>query len=158
MQQSTRIAISALISGTAASLVSTAALALLARAEGKAASQATNATSHWINGDGAARRWDADAPHTLVGYGIHHASALFWALPFQIWLAARPPLTGLELLRHASIISAIAAAVDYGVVPKRLTPGWELVLSKRSMLATYGATALGLAAGAWLAQNILRDE
>jgi hypothetical protein len=55
-------------------------------------------------------------------------------------------------------MSAIAAAIDYGATPKRLTPGWELVLSKRSMAATYGAMALGLAAGAlvaraWLGEN-----
>lgn len=157
MQPSTRIVLSALISGTAASLLSTAALALLARAEGKGAYQPTNATSHWLHGDGAARQRDADVAHTLVGYGTHHASALFWALPFQIWLVARPPRTRLDLLRDASAMSAIAAAVDYGITPRRLTPGWELVLSKRSMLATFGAMALGFSAGALLAQDWLRD-
>jgi hypothetical protein len=34
-----------------------------------------------------------------------------------------------------------------------LKPGWEHVLSKRSMLAAYGALALGLAAGALLDRN-----
>jgi hypothetical protein len=51
------------------------------------------------------------------------------------------------------VVAAIAAAVDYGLVPKRLTPGWESVLSKRSILATYGVLALGLAAGAMLTQG-----
>jgi hypothetical protein len=157
MQPSTRILHSAFISGTTASVVSTAALTLLARAEGKTPYQPTNATSHWLHGDDAARRSEADVAHTLLGYAIHHASAMFWALPFQIWLAARPPRTRLELLRDASVMSAIAAAVDYGVVPRRVTPGWELVLSKRSMVATYGATAIGLAAGALLARNWLDD-
>jgi hypothetical protein len=50
-------------------------------------------------------------------------------------------------------MSAIAAVVDYGVAPKRLTPGWELVLNKRSIVAAYGALALGLAAGALLTQR-----
>jgi hypothetical protein len=40
--------------------------------------------------------------------------------------------------------------VDYEATPKRFTPGWELVLSKRSMAATYVAMALGLAAAAML--------
>jgi hypothetical protein len=46
----------------------------------------------------------------------------------------------------------VAAAVDYGATPTRFTPGWEFVLSKRSMAATYAAMALGLAAGALMAQ------
>jgi hypothetical protein len=153
-----RIGLSALVTGTAASIVSTAALALLARAEGKGAFQLTNATSHWLHGDSAASYPGADAAHTLVGYATHHASTLFWAVPFEAWLAVRPPRTTAGLLRDACAMSAIAAAIDYGVTPKRLTPGWELVLSKRSMAATFGAMALGLAAGtlvarAWLGEN-----
>ena len=158
MHPSTRIALSALISGTAASLLSTAALSFLARAEGKGALQPTNATSHWFHGDSAASHADADVAHTVVGYGTHHASALFWALPFHVWLETQPSRSGLELLRDASVMSAIAAAVDYGVVPRRLSPGWELVVSKRSMVVTYGAVALGLAAGALVARELLGDD
>jgi hypothetical protein len=117
-----------------------------------------NATSHWLHGDSAALHREPDAAHTFIGYATHHASALFWAVPFEAWLAARPPCTTAGLLRDACAMSAIAAAIDYGVTPKRLTPGWELVLSKRSMAATFGAMALGLAAGAivarvWLGEN-----
>jgi hypothetical protein len=152
-----RVGLSALVTGTVASFASTAALALLAKSEGKGALQPTNATSHWLHGGAAARHDEVDAMHTAVGYGTHHASAVFWGLPFEAWLAARPR-SAFELLRDACAMSAIAAAVDYGVAPKRLTPGWELVLSKRSMVATYAALALGLAAGAtlsreWIARN-----
>jgi hypothetical protein len=153
-----RIGLSALVTGTAASVVSTAALALLARGEGKSTFQPTNATSHWLHGDRAASHREPDAAHTLIGYATHHVSTLFWAMPFEAWLAFQPPHTTAELLRDACAMSAIAAAIDYGATPKRLTPGWELVLSKRSMAATYGAMALGLAAGAlvaraWLGEN-----
>jgi hypothetical protein len=44
------------------------------------------------------------------------------------------------------------------VTPQRLTPGWELVLSERSMVATFGAMALGLAAGALAAHAWLGDN
>jgi hypothetical protein len=144
----TRIGLSALVTGTFASIATTAVLAALARAEGRRAVQPTNATSHWLHGEmaGAVRR--ADAAHTLVGYATHHASAVFWALPFEAWLAARPPRTALHVLRDASAMAGIAAVVDYALVPKRLTPGWESVLSKRAIAATYVAMALGLAAGA----------
>ena len=51
------------------------------------------------------------------------------------------------------MVSAIAAAVDYGATPKRFTPGWELVLSKRAMAAAYLAMAAGLAVGALVARR-----
>jgi hypothetical protein len=158
MDRRLRIGLSALVTGTVASIVSTAALALLARGEGKSAFQPTNATSHWLHGDSAASHREPDTAHTFIGYATHHASALFWAVPFEAWLAARPPRTAAGLLRDACAMTAIAAAIDYGVTPKRLTPGWELVLSKRSIAATFGAMALGLAAGAliaraWLGEN-----
>jgi len=50
-------------------------------------------------------------------------------------------------------MSTIAAIIDYGITPKRFTPGWEEVLSKRSIGLTYVAMALGLAAGAMLTQE-----
>jgi hypothetical protein len=138
----------ALVSGTVASIVSSATLALLARTEKKSALQPVNATSHWLRGAEAANRTTADSAHTLVGYATHHASAVFWALPFHAWLAGRPKRSSSMLLRDAAVMSGIAAVVDYGVVPKRLTPGWELVLSKPSLIAAYCAMGIGLFAGA----------
>ena len=147
---------SAVVTGTVASITALAALTLLAKFERKGALQPVNATSHWLHGAQAAQRTTADVPHTLVGYATHHGSGVFWALPFQAWLARRPPRSGSELLRDATVMSAIAAAVDYGVVPRRLTPGWELVLSKTSLLAAYAALALGFFAGARLAEAVER--
>src|SRR4051794_28364871 len=86
-----RIGLSTLVTGTAASVVSTAALALLAQGQGKSAFQPTNATSHWLHGDRAASHGEPDAAHTLIGYATHHTSALFWAVPFEAWLAAGRP-------------------------------------------------------------------
>ena len=151
MQGMGHVVKSAVITGTVASLVSTGALALLARAEGRRPLQPTNSTSHWLHGDAAGFTEHADAAHTGLGYLTHHLSAIFWALPFQIWLAARRgPRPTSHLVRDAAIMSAIAAIVDYGVVPRRLTPGWETVLSKRSIAAAYVALAAGLALGASL--------
>ena len=139
----------ALMSGTVASAASTVALALLARAEGKGALQPVNSTSHWRNGEQAAAWRKADLAHTAVGYATHHAATVFWAVLFEWWLGARRP-AALPLVRDALAMSAVAAAVDYGATPKRFTPGWEFVLSKRSMAAAYAAMAAGLAAGAWI--------
>lgn len=139
----------ALMSGAVASAVSTGALALLARMEGKGVLQPVNSTSHWRNGERAASFKKADLAHTAVGYATHHAATVFWAVLFERWLGARR-VAALPLVRDAVAMSAIAAAVDYGATPKRFTPGWEFVLSKRSMAAAYAAMALGLAAGAWV--------
>ena len=49
----TRMSKRALVSGSIASLASTAALAVLARTEAKGVLQPVNATSHWLNGDRA---------------------------------------------------------------------------------------------------------
>ncbi len=136
----------ALVSGMVASVMSTVALALAARAEGKGALQPVNATSHWLNGDEAASRKGMDASHTVVGYATHHAATVFWALIFEAWIAARPPRSASRLLADAAAMSAIAAAVDCGPTPRRLRPGWEFVLSRRGMAVGYAAMAIGLAA------------
>ena len=151
----TRIGLSALFIGTTASIVATAALAIIAKVEGKGALQPTNATSHWLHGDSAAAFAQLDTRHTALGYATHHASALFWAWPFAAWLAFRPRRSSVEMLRDASVMSAIAATVDYGITPKRLTPGWELVLPTRSICAAFAALAIGLALGARMTQDLL---
>ncbi len=143
-----RIVRRALASGTVASLASTAALMLASRAEGKAALRPTNATSHWLNGESAATVERADLDHTAVGYATHHAATVFWALFYEGWLASRRPATPRVLVGRALVVSAIAAAVDYGATPRRFTPGWEFVLTKRSMALAYAAMAFGLATGA----------
>jgi hypothetical protein len=140
-------AAAALISGTAASLAMTAALALLAKKEGKGALQPINSTSHWLHGEQASSVRSLDVSHTGLGFGTHHVSALFWTLIFESWLATRPGRTRLLLLRDATAMSAIAALVG-GITPKRFTPGWEEVLSKRFIGVTYAA--IGLMAGAML--------
>ncbi len=148
----------ALTSGTVASAASTVALALLARAEGQGLLQPVNATSHWMNGRQAASFRGADIAHTAVGYATHHAATVFWAVLFERWVDARHPAGALALMPDALVLSAIAAAVDYGATPKRFTPGWEFVLSKRSMAVAYLAMATGLAAGASMNRHTGRNR
>ncbi len=138
--------------GAVASLTSTVALGLLARLEGKAPLQPVNATSHWLNGRKASACTRADITHTAIGYATHHAATVFWAALFTRWIAPVQPLAPAPMLQRAIAMSAVAAAVDYLATPKRFTPGWEFVLSKRSMSVAYGAMAIGLAAGGLLCQ------
>lgn len=146
-------ALAAAASGTVASLVTTAALALLATSEGKSVFQPTNATSHWLYGEQAGRVRKLDARHTLLGYGTHHLSSIFWALPFEVWLASGRSKSPATVLRKAALTATLAALVDYGFMPKRLTPGWETVLSRRSVGVTFAAMAIGLAAGGLISRR-----
>jgi hypothetical protein len=143
----------ALVSGTVASLATTAALSLLARGAGRPAVAPINATSHWLHGDAAADRSSPDAAHTLVGYVTHHGATVFWACLFERLAGLRGRPGAPVLFRNAAAVAAIAAVVDYGIVPKRLTPGWELVLPKRRVATTYAVLAAGLAVGGWLSQR-----
>ena len=148
---------SALLSGSCASLGSTAVMAVAARAEGKAAVRPINATSHWLNGEAAGSYEGFDGAHTAVGFLTNHVASIFWAVFFEAWRLRRGPAGPLLMLRDAVVLSAVAAAVDYGPTPKRFTPGWEFVLSRKGMAAVYGGLAAGLAAGALLTQSARRQ-
>ena len=139
-------------SSLAASATSVLALAAVARREGRGALQPLNATSHWLNGDGAAAHAGLSLRRTGVGLGTHMAAMLFWAAVFERWTGLRRPLAPAPLLAHAAALSAVAAAVDYGATPRRFTPGWELALSRRGMAVVYAAMAAGMAAGVLLTQ------
>jgi len=143
-----------LIAGTLASIASTAGLMLCGRREAGSMVAPTNATSHWLWGDQAFEVYRPTLKHTGLGYATHHASAIFWALIYA-WLHAsrHPAQSAPAALTSAGAATALACAVDYTITPRRLTPGFEHHLSKRSMGVVYGLFAVGLAAGCLLAQR-----
>jgi hypothetical protein len=143
-----------MVSGSTASLLSSAALAALGERETGSLFAPTNAVSHWLWGDEAARHDRPSLRYTLAGYAIHHASATFWAVLFEKVLGERldrkeVPLT----LAAATAASAVACFTDYQLTPHRLHPGYEMRLSQPALALVYGAFGLGLAAGAMLARR-----
>lgn len=143
----------AFVSGTVASVATTVALSLFSRAAGRPAVAPINATSHWAQGEEAARDPAPDVGRTVLGFATHHASSIFWAYLFEKLAGLRGRPGAPVLFRDAAAVAAIAAVVDYGLVPKRLTPGWELVLPKQSVATTYAVLAVGLAVGGWLSNR-----
>lgn len=144
-----------LVSGTMASVLSTLVASCLGRLQSGGVASATNATSHWL--------WDRRGPrkrvslrHTAVGYGIHHACSLFWACFFEH--AVRRTRRPARIATTAAATAAIAYVVDYHVVPRRLTPGFETRLSPGAMVATYAAFAVGLGAGALVCARFMRHR
>lgn len=143
-----------LVSGTTSSLLSTAALAALGKGTSNSMFGPTNAISHWIWGDRAARQDEPSVKYTLPGYLIHHASATFWAVLFE--RACAPELDKRDTARTlglATAASAVACFTDYQLTPRRLHPGYEKRLSKPSLAVVYGAFGVGLAAGAMLCRH-----
>jgi len=137
------------VSGAAASVLSTVALAFCGKRETGSPYAPTNAVSHWIWGDKAANHTGLSPRYTLPGYLIHHASATFWAVLLEKCFGARiNRSTPTHTLKVAALTSAVACFADYQLTPHRLQPGYEMHLSRPSLFAVYAAFGLGLALGA----------
>lgn len=140
-------ALRAVGSGAAASLLSAAALALCGHIENRAPAGPLNGPSQWLFGRRAAYRRDPTVRHTLTGLAIHHATATGWALLHErIWGAQKAGQSVGQRLGRAAATAAVANFVDYKLTPKRLQPGFEAQLSKKSLVLVYAAFAVGLAA------------
>ena len=136
----------AAVSGSAAAIASATALAACGGAEEGAPMAPMNAVSHWIFGDRAFHQDRPTLRHTVTGYLIHHAAALFWAVQYERWLGQRSKSTP-RTLGDAALASGVACFVDYRCTPRPLMPGYEKRLSKKSLFIVYSAFAVGLAAG-----------
>ena len=138
-----RVLRDALVSGACASVASAAVLAWRGRVDARDAAAPINGPSQWVWGRGAASMRGFSGKYTVVGYITHHLAATFWAILFERTRERRRPALPL-----AVATAVVANVVDYRLTPKRLQPGYERQLTKRSLAWTYAAFALGLAAGA----------
>lgn len=138
----------AMESGALANTLSAAVLAWRGRRENASAVAPLNAVSHWLWGDEALRRDEADLRHTATGLAIHAASSLLWGGAYA-WLRSRHPRSGpVAAAVDAAAVAATAAVVDLKFTPQRLTPGFERRLSTRSLVCVYAAFGIGLALAA----------
>jgi hypothetical protein len=139
------------VTGGAATLLSLAVLALAGRRENASAVAPVNAVGHWLWGEESLRADQPSLRHTGTGLLTHLGAGLFWAVLYsRVWGHRRAAKTVPQAIAGGIATSAVAFAVDYGVVPKRLTPGFEHRLGPGAMLATYGSLAAGFALGALL--------
>ena len=147
-----RAARDALVSGSAASIGSAIVLSICSEIEEGAPAGALNGPSQWLWGEGEAFTRRATLKHTAVGYTIHHASSIFWALLHErAFGGARK-----SAMRHcieAAGTTVVAYLIDYHLTPGRLRPGFKKHLGAGSMFAAYAAFAGGLAAA-----SIARDH
>ena len=136
---------SLLLTGGAAAASTTAALVALGRRHAVSTWAPLDAVSHIAWGDNAYVEKDLDVKHTVVGAVLNAGAALSWAA-VNHWLFSRRP-TVANAIASAVATSAVAAIVDFVVVPARLTPGFEWKLPSRTLKYVYGALALSLLAG-----------
>lgn len=144
------------ISGTVASAVTAAVLGFLSKLEGASPLQPINASSHWLHGEAAGKAKDIDSKHTPVGLATHQAACMFWATLFEALRSVDPYAAPTKVARDAAAVATLAAVVDYGLVPRRLTPGWEKPLPIRSVAGGFAGLALGLALGGLVTQRMQR--
>lgn len=130
-----------LVSGSIAAGATLAATALCGIARGVGPVAPVNATSHIVRGPEAGRAGRADVRHTLPGLALHFGACLFWAAVYES--LPRHPMRG-------PATAALAYVTDYHVVPRRLTPGWELRLPGRSLALVYAVLALSLPLGGFM--------
>jgi hypothetical protein len=143
-----------LITGGIASLATTVAASLFSKAEGKSAARPINAVSHIAWGEEATHRSEPSVKYTLTGALLNTAAVMSWGLVQEVLLGrfARKKSVPKALAAGAAV-SGLAYVTDYHVVPKRLTPGFEDTLNKKSLAGIYAVLAVSLALGAMLANR-----
>jgi len=142
------------VSGSLASVLSTCVLAAAGARQAGSAVAPINATSHWLWGEESLHAQRPTLRHTLIGYLTQHAASIFWATLYSRLYGHRDVAKQLpQAVAGGIATSAVAYFVDYQLIPKRLTPGYEHRVSTGAMVAIYGALAAGFALGALLLQD-----
>jgi hypothetical protein len=146
-----------LVSGSIAAAVSAAVLAVRGKRESNSPLGPMNAISHWIWGDEAAQHDAPTARYSLLGYAIHNSAAALWATIYEKWFGhfaeshvvehANARIEKREIAKAIAAglaVSAAACFVDYKMTPHRLQPGYEMRLSKKSLLIVYAAFGISM--------------
>lgn len=145
-----------LLTGLMICLVTAAIAARQARRRTGSPTISLNAVSHWIWGDRAAYRKAPSVKYTLTGFVIHFFASVFWAIIFErAWGRDAESGSVHRALAGACAIAVTSYVSDYDIAPRRLTPGWDLLLSRRDLAAIYTSIAVALPLRG-LARRILR--
>ena len=141
------------MTGTIAALLSAIVLGIYSAVKGLPSWMPLNATSHVWHGPAAAQVAAITWSHTAFGTAIHIASAFFWAAVaiVLLWMVGNARTGAAWMVGLGT--AALAGVIDYGLMPSRLTPGWELVLPSSGVVAGFVALGVGIALGLGLTQR-----
>ena len=135
----------ALVAGSIVAAVTIAAVALRGRQDSGSAVAPINASSHVVYGPEAGDVDVADFKHTLPGLAINAGASVFWAAVYERLFGDADDRGGVgKALLGGGAVAGLAYLLDYHLLPKRLTPGWEERVSGRSLAMIFGAMALTL--------------
>jgi hypothetical protein len=99
-------------------------------------------------GDDKAAIDEPDPMVTTIGVATNLLAGVFWGSILALRLRANPSRSGADILCEAALVAGFAGILDYGILPRRLSPGWEFGLAGSSVAIAFGAMGLGLAGGA----------
>lgn len=137
--------------GAVLALTTSAAILTLSKGETDSAWSAVNAVAHIVDGDEKTQPKAFSPRESLLGLGINAAAMGAWGILYEgglLVVCRRPSLL------FGALGALCTAVIDYKIVPKRLTPGIETVLSPRAIVVSYAVLAATLAAaGRWNARE-----
>lgn len=144
-----------LVPGALAGVAVVTAIMLAGRKDAGSAVAPVNATSHVLWGDEAAAVDRVTWRHTLPGLLINLGSAVWWAFILEKVFGHAIDRGGKHRALAAGVATAgLAYLIDYHVLPKRLTPGWETRIKERSLYASLRTMGAGLGLGAIAARQV----
>ena len=129
-------------------VTTTAAVALCGQIENGDPVQPINDISHIAYGDEAFAQNGFTLQYTGTGLSLTKSFTASWSLLHEVLFGEYQDEGNVPAsLAGGALVSAFAYIVDYYVVPKRFTPGFEKHLSNRSLLIIYIVLALALGLG-----------
>ncbi len=135
----------ALIAGSIVSVFTLAAVALRGRADSGSAVAPINATTHVVYGPEAGTIEAPDLGHTLPGLAINAGASVLWAGVYERLFGRMADRGDLgKAVLGGGVVAGLAYLLDYHLLPKRLTPGWEERVSGRSLAMIFAVMAATL--------------
>lgn len=133
-----QLAIRSIKTAAIATAATSAAIMFVSKRDTGSPWAAFNSICHMVDGDASELPSDFAPRETLLGAGLNASAIASWAVLYE-WLLGGVPLPSSAF--WAALATAGIWVVDYRLVPKRFTPGFEKRLSKRSVALAYMALA-----------------
>jgi hypothetical protein len=104
--------------------------------------QPLNTLAHIVLGSRAFQVRSVDPAVTTAGIAVHVLSLVAWGMLFSLAIARA---RGVRLWAIALLFAALVAVVDFIVVPDRLSPGFDTMLTRGELIVLYGIMAIAMA-------------
>ena len=104
--------------------------------------QPLNTLAHIVVGSRAFHVRNVDPLVTTMGMGVHVISLVVWGVLFSL---ARARARGMRLWATALVFAVLVAVFDFLVVPDRLSPGFDAMLTRGELIVLYALLAVALA-------------